>query len=355
MNVLVGKGPKRARGASDSTSHGIMICKGYFALYLLASFAYAALCPPSSFAYDLSLLRAVLVAASSAVALWLLHERRRVARWWSLGTVALCVALSAADLLGLGAIADAAQIVSLPVAVSVTAIEWFGAGVVSYALLFDAGVISQLTTEVDLTPAHDSGHTWDMPWRTRVHSWEFWRDLAIYFIVFSFLGHWAEILFCRLIVAGVFMGDYDPTNAMLWDQWLFPFSAEGTALACVVLILHPVKLWLLKSFKGDWRKALPLSFLLNMAVCTSIDFGTGMVANQHYELWDYRRMPFNFMGQVCLQNSLVYSIAATLIVWVVYPAMDTGLRRLPRDVADGLFWALVGTYGFLSLLHFIGG
>jgi uncharacterized membrane protein len=175
----------------------------------------------------------------------------------------------------------------------------------------------------------------------------------MYFIVFSFIGHWAEILFCRLILAGVFMGGYDPTNAMLWDQWLFPFSAEGTALAAIVVFLHPIALKLQNKFgKNSW-KAILLSFVVNGIVCTSIDFGTGMVANQHYELWDYRDMPFNFMGQVCLQNSMVYTVAATLVVWLLYPAMDKGIRRLSKDAADGLFWALVGIYTFLALLHFI--
>ena len=332
---------------------GLLACEGYFVLYLLMSFAYAALCPPEEFAYDLSLARAVLIAASSSVSLWLLVKRRRVARYWGLATVVLCVVLSAADLLGLGAIDQAASIVSRPVAATVTALEWFGAGFVSYALALDTEVRSQLTQRLSLEPAHEGGHSWDVAPEVRMRSWEFWRDLAIYFIAFSFLGHWAEICFCLLILAGVFMGGYDPTNAMLWDQWLFPFSAEGIALACVVLFLHPVKQRLMHTF-GSWRVALPLSFLVNLAVCTSIDFGTGMVANRNYELWDYRDMPFNFMGQVCLQNSLVYTLAATIIVWLVYPAMDKGLRRLPSDMADALFWALAGIYGFLALLHFVG-
>ena len=339
--------------AFRDASRGLLVCEGYFILYLVMSFIYAALCPPDKVVYDFSFARAVLIATSSSVSLWLLHKRRRAARLWSLFTVLLCVILSAADIFGLGAIDKAAKIVSMPVAAAMTAIEWFGAGLVSYALVLDDEVSAQLVTKASFKPAHSGGNSWDIAPERRVRSWEFWRDLAIYFIVFSFIGHWAEILFCLLIVAGVFMGGYDPTNAMLWDQWLYPFSAEGTALACVVLFLHPLKLRLMHTFK-DWRIALPLSFLINLLVCTSIDFGTGMACNRNYELWDYRDMPFNFMGQVCLQNSLVYSIAATLVVWVVYPVMDRGMRRLPRDVADALFWALAGFYGFLALLHFVG-
>ena len=99
--------------------------------------------------------------------------------------------------------------------------------------------------------------------------------------------------------------------------------------------------------------ALLLSFLLNALVCTSIDFTTGMIANQDFHLWDYRDMPFNFMGQVCLQNSMVYSIAATLIVWVFYPLMDAILHRAPRGVVNAVAVGLLGTYLFLAMLYFI--
>ncbi len=149
------------------------------------------------------------------------------------------------------------------------------------------------------------------------------------------------------------MGDYDPSNAMLWNQWLFPFSAEGIALVMIVVVLHPLSRWLLKKFNGHVAPALVASFFANALVCTSIDFTTGITANYDYHLWDYRSMPFNFMGQVCLQNSVVYSVAATLIVWVVYPLMDKGLRRAPKVVVDGAFWFLMGVYAFCAALHFM--
>jgi hypothetical protein len=156
-----------------------------------------------------------------------------------------------------------------------------------------------------------------------------------------------------MIVAGIFMGGYDPTNIMLWDQWLFPFSAEGTALAMVVLLLHPLKLWIERRTNHNLKLTLGLSFLANAIVCTSIDFITGITCNQNYELWDYRDMPFNFMGQVCLQNSVVYSIAATIVVWLVYPLMDRFLRSIPKCLADAIFFGLVGLYAFEAALHFV--
>ena len=353
MHVSVTKRTSNLRARLGEAPKGLLVCETYLVAYLLASFGYAALCPPASFAYDFSLLRAVLVAASSACSLWMLHTPRRDGRWVALVTVVLCAVLCAIDTIYLGSMKAAAGIVGLPLASAMAVIEIFGAGFVSSTLLLNRELLAALDVVRNTSPAHEGGHSWDKPMRERVRTWEFWRDLLMYFIVFSFLGHFAEILFCRLIIAGVFMGDYDPTNAMLWDQWLFPFSAEGTALAAVVVFLHPVARMFQKRFGERSTRAIALSFLVNMAVCTSIDFITGITCNQDYQLWDYRQMPFNFMGQVCLQNSMVYTIAATLIVWVVYPLMDRQIRRSPRDVADGVFWGLAGAYGFVALLHFV--
>ena len=353
MQVHVAPRPQALRQRLGGAPRGLLVCEGFFVAYLVAAFGYAALCPPASFAYDFSLVRAILVAASSALSLWLLYERRRVSRWVALATILLCVVLCGIDNIWLGSMRAASRIVGLPVASLTVVIEIFAAGFASYALLFDRELVAGLTVGHNMKPAHTSGHSWDMPMRQRLRTWEFWRDLFIYFTVFSFLGHWAEMLFCRLIVAGVFMGEYDPTNAMLWDQWLFPFSAEGTALAGVVVLLHPLARWLERRFGERSPQAVTMSFVANGILCTSIDFITGITCNLDYHLWDYRAMPFNFMGQICLQNSLVYTIAATLIVWVVYPLMDGQLHRSPRDVADGVFWALAGSYGFLALLHFV--
>ncbi len=353
MQVSVSKRTASLGARLGEAPKGLLVCEAYFVAYLLASFGYAALCPPASFAYDFSLLRAVLVAASSACSLWMLHTRRRDGRWVALATVILCALLCAIDTIYLGSLRAAANIVGLPLASAMAVIEIFGAGFVSSTLLLDGELRGALNVKRNTKPAYAGGNSWDRPMRERVRTWEFWRDLATYFIVFSFLGHFAEILFCRLIIAGVFMGDYDPTNAMLWDQWLFPFSAEGTALAAVVVFLHPLARVFQKRFGERSAKAVALSFLVNGLVCTSIDFITGITCNLDYHLWDYRKMPFNFMGQICLQNSMVYTIAATLIVWVVYPIMDRQIRRTPRDVADGVFWGLAGAYGFLALLHFV--
>ena len=190
------------------------------------------------------------------------------------------------------------------------------------------------------------------------------RKLALYYMVFSVLGHWGEMLFCTGIKHGIFMGDYDRSNEMLWDQWLFPFPAEGTAAVLIALFLYPVKDILLALHEDHVAAgrlpvmmatplAFGLSFLLNQLVCTSIDYLTGMVANRNFELWDYRDMPLNFQGQVCLQNSLFYTVVATGAVWGLFPPMEAAMASASDTLLDGALVGLGSFFVFLELLYHV--
>ncbi len=179
------------------------------------------------------------------------------------------------------------------------------------------------------------------------------RNLVMLYGVYTMVGHWLEMAFCELIRLGIVDGDYDRSNTMLWDWWLHPFPAEGIAGVLIALLLSPLREHLLKLTGGRTVPALAASFLVNQVACTSIDYLTGMVANRNYELWDYREMPFNFQGQVCLQNSLVYTAAATLVAWVAYPARQKWLRVMPDDATNLMAAAFLPVYAFLCQLYFI--
>ena len=67
---------------------------------------------------------------------------------------------------------------------------------------------------------------------------------------------------------------------------------------------------------GGLRKLplpVPVRALLGAAAITGVELGTGMLVNRDYRAWDYRDMPANFRGQICLPYSLLWvpvSIAA---------------------------------------------
>ena len=343
----------RAQSRERALGFGVRACQLYFGVVLLGTLSYALITNPGDFAYDFSLVHGFATAALATVCIWLFQKRASSARHFAVLSAVAIVAMSISDMFLFGAF----DVVAGRLGASFTA----GVLVAQYAAVSAAGVYliaspvakRVLSRQLDRRPFATQGHSWDAPLKRRARTWVFWRDLMMYFIVFSFMGHWAEMLFCYNIHTGLFMGDVDFSEVMLWKQWLFPYTAEGVAVVAIAVLLTPVKEWLLARFNGRLLPAVLLSVVVTAVVCTTIDFTCGMICNQNYEVWDYRALPFNFMGQVCLQNSTVYTIAATLILWVFYPLMDRGIRRMPRSVADGLFFALLGIYAFSALLHFM--
>ena len=335
-----------------SVGVGVRACQAYFVVVLLVALIYALVTEPGSFSYDFSLVHSFAMAALSAVCIWLFQKHARETRTFAIGAAIACVVLSASDMFLFGAYDVVATRLGIAAIFMLVAQYVLAVAVIVY-LAVSPTATRMLSMPLDMRPHSMTGHSYDVPLKQRVRTWVFWRDLGMYFIVFSFMGHWAEMLFCYNIYLGVFMGDVDFSEVMLWKQWLFPYCAEGVAVVLIVVLLTPVKEWLLRKFGGRVLPAVLVSVVVTAAVCTTIDFTCGMICNQNYEVWDYRAIPFNFMGQVCLQNSSVYTVAALLILWVFYPLMDRGLRRMPRAVADGLFFALCGVYAFSALLHFM--
>lgn len=187
-------------------------------------------------------------------------------------------------------------------------------------------------------------------------TWVFWRNIIIYFCVFSVVGHWLEAFYCMFIRLGILPGIYDP-NSQIWSDWLYPFLVYGIGAAACVIVLYPVKSLLMRKFKGI-LVPLVISFIVNAAVCTSIELVMGLMMNQPLPdgtmpLWDYRDMFCNFMGQICLQNALAFGFVATLMVWVIYPALEGLFARLSKDVMNVVFVAIVVGFGVLFFLYCI--
>ncbi|MBQ7848328.1 MAG: hypothetical protein IJ343_01215 [Clostridia bacterium] len=57
---------------------------------------------------------------------------------------------------------------------------------------------------------------------------------------------------------------------------------------------------------GRIRCSLLLRTLLCGAGITAVELGCGLVWNRRHCVWDYRRMPLNLHGQICLPYSLMW-------------------------------------------------
>ncbi len=329
----------------------IRIIEVYFVLVMATVLGYALLMPAASFEYDITLFRIMSLMAAAACSVWLIEKRSRATRRFVVVSMCIVIVLSILDMVFGGEYGRIAEVVSMPVLIT-GGILYFGGSlfiVFYFAFSQHAKEVFVEAPTLSTQPTHDPNENiFEKPF-----TWPWFRNLALYYFIFSILGHWAEIGFCWLIVLGVVMGDYDFSHAQLWDWWLCPYPAEGIAVVLIALVLFPFKEWVLKKTGGHVWLTLIISFLVNMLVCATIDFTTGITANANFELWDYRDLPFNFMGQIVLQNTLVYSVAATFIVWVIYPLMAKWLHRMPQRYANGLFIGFLAFYVFLEVLYYV--
>ena len=303
-----------------------------FALHIATYLVWLMLTSRDAFAthYDVTTIMDWLVVILEGVAFWMFINRYKIARPLVIGMAAIGIVVPAIVDIAMGRFNLFALI----------------SNSVFYIFLI---VYFSLSKRVKATLVNDlSRHAGDYEKEDFVvnrRGWPFVRNLIIYFIVFSIVGHWMEMGMCQFIIMGLVQGEYDPSNTMLWRDWLYPFPMEGAAVVVIALVLYPFFLWLKKKFTGKKRiAAYVISFLAGALLCTIIEFSMGMIVNANYELWDYRENFCNIMGQVCLQNTAAFGVVAAIITWWVYPLMERWIARVPRDIMNIVF-VVIAVFG----------
>lgn len=89
--------------------------------------------------------------------------------------------------------------------------------------------------------------------------------------------------------------------------------------ACFLLVGGKVAAWT--------RLPLALRLVSGAAVITALELLTGLLVNRNYKVWDYRSMPFQFMGQICLCYSLLW-IPVSLAAMLLHERADAVLNRV---------------------------
>ena len=67
------------------------------------------------------------------------------------------------------------------------------------------------------------------------------------------------------------------------------------------------------------RLNLPLRGIVGAFIITMVELTTGLLFNRNYRVWDYRHLPLNFRGQICLPFFLL---------WIPLSLGAMGLYRL---------------------------
>jgi uncharacterized membrane protein len=74
------------------------------------------------------------------------------------------------------------------------------------------------------------------------------------------------------------------------------------------------------------RLHIPMIFrmLLAAVMVTLLELGAGLLVNREYRVWDYRRMPLNFKGQICVPYFFLWMPLCLVGMWI-YGGLDKWL------------------------------
>lgn len=65
-----------------------------------------------------------------------------------------------------------------------------------------------------------------------------------------------------------------------------------------------------------------VQMIIGGIIITILELITGLLFNQDYHIWDYRNIPFNYRGQICLPFSVVWCVLSYIAIKI-----DNLIRR----------------------------
>lgn len=160
-------------------------------------------------------------------------------------------------------------------------------------------------------------------------------NIVLMFFMFSIFG-WCWEVSLHLIQHGVFVN-----RGTMYGPWL-PIYGTGGMLV----------LLLLKRF----RKNPPLTFLLTMVVCGTVEYLTSyfleVLNGQRW--WDYSGYFLNINGRICLEGLLVFAIGGTIFIYLLAPLNDQYLNKIPIKIRTVIAVVLIAAFGVdATYSHFV--
>lgn len=72
------------------------------------------------------------------------------------------------------------------------------------------------------------------------------------------------------------------------------------------------------------KLSLPLLLAEAALLITALELACGLLLNRNYRVWDYRHLPLNFRGQICLPFTLLW-IPVSFLAMLVYEGANRGI------------------------------
>lgn len=137
--------------------------------------------------------------------------------------------------------------------------------------------------------------------------------LFLYFFIYSIIGWFAEIIYCRLYDGkwssrGFFYGPYCP---------IYGFGAIA-----IILLLSP------------FSKNPLLIFLLGAILTSMLEYATSFIMEKllNAKWWDYSKYKYNINGRVCLLNALEFGLLGIILIYIFHPNITKVINLIPQDI-----------------------
>ena len=142
----------------------------------------------------------------------------------------------------------------------------------------------------------------------------------LYFLVFSFLGWCAEVIF-HIFKTGRFV------NRGLARGPFCPIYGIGICLSYLLL--------------GSLESFI-LTALLSMAVATIVEFSVGFLVDRALgrRLWDYTSERGNILGYVCPRFSVLWGVICAAVIKSI-PMLDAAINRMSTPFGYALAFVLL--------------
>ena len=144
-------------------------------------------------------------------------------------------------------------------------------------------------------------------------------------LIYGFLGWCGEVAF-----AAVKHGKF--VNRGFLNGPICPIYGFGVLI--VTVILSPI------------ADNVVLLFIGSVVFTSLLEFITGFVLEQlfHEKWWDYSNVRFNIKGYICLRFSMLWGVAATLIVKLVHPSIMWLVGKIPLKLGIVLLCVLIAAF-----------
>ena len=191
----------------------------------------------------------------------------------------------------------------------------------------------------------------------RLRTWPFWRNMIVYFCVFSLIGHLIEWPYCA--IGAAFFNSVDWSDEVLANP-LKPFMVYGIGIVMCAIFLAPFKDDLLARRKKRWQALLEF-FVLAVILGMIMELVQGFTQNQPvdgvYPLWDVHDYPGNILGQAWIVNDLFLGAVFTFATWHIYPMCEKRIAQIPPKhankncaiIAVGFIVLVLVTYGIIPI------